>query len=533
MKGGLSALALLTGLFLGCAQVREPQGGPKDTAPPQLVSSSPDIGTVQFSSPRIVLHFNEPVKLDQVRKRLLISPPLAIQPDVAVSRASDVTITLKAPLQVNTTYTFNLGGCVMDLSEGNRVEGLTYVVSTGGHIDSLAIHGEVIEAGTGLPAPDAMVLLHSIADTGDVRTTPPAYFARTDASGKFSLTHLRNARYQINALLDKNTNYRFDLPNEEVAFRDHAVDPKDTGSVRLLLFRPASRTQFVVTATVLKDRGWQFAMARRSGAITLHSLDRTGGDLVWWPEWNSARDTVVMWPSDTTLLNGQRFSIVEDGIVLDTVRYRATESMPFNLKLEPVRDPSTGKFSLVSSRPIAAIDLRHAVLSADSVALPFTATLDTTQRRTLQLELDGNSRKGMDLVLYPKAVTGMQGGTNDTTRLNLGVPDPASLGKLTIQVVVDSAVTVEGPVVLQLLTAQGRIVRQAGRAGLPSAVRWEGLSPAEYRVRLIEDRDGNGAWSTGSLLDALQPERVFLMADPVTVRAGWAIEETWKFSGRR
>jgi hypothetical protein len=240
-----------------------------------------------------------------------------------------------------------------------------------------------------------------------------------------------------------------------------------------------------------------------------------------------------MWPSDTTLLNGQRFSIVEDGIVLDTVRYRATESMPFNLKLEPVRDPSTGKFSLVSSRPIAAIDLRHAVLSADSVALPFTATLDTTQRRTLQLELDGNSRKGMDLVLYPKAVTGMQGGTNDTTRLNLGVPDPASLGKLTIQVVVDSAVTVEGPVVLQLLTAQGRIVRQAGRAGLPSAVRWEGLSPAEYRVRLIEDRDGNGAWSTGSLLDALQPERVFLMADPVTVRAGWAIEETWKFSGRR
>jgi uncharacterized protein (DUF2141 family) len=491
------------------------------------------MGTVRFTGDRIVLRFNESIKLDQVRQRLLISPPLAAQPDVAVSRASDVTITLKAPLSPNTTYSFNLGGCVMDLSEGNRVEDLAFVVSTGDHIDSLAIRGEVTEANTGLPAPDVIVLLHVVGDTGDVRTAPPDYFTRTDASGRFKLTHLRAARYKINALQDKNTNYRFDLPNEEVAFLDRPVDPIDTGAVHLFLFRPASRTQFVVTAIVQENRGWELNMARPAGDIALHSLDRTGGDLKWWQEWNSMRDTVVMWPSDTTLLNGQHFSVLEDGKVLDTLRYRATMPMPFDLKVDLAHDPETGKFSLISSRPIAAIDLKHAVLRADSVALPLNGALDTAERRTIQLDLGGNSRKTMDLVLYPKAITDMQGGTNDTTRLVLGVTDPRSLGKLTIQVVADSSSTVRGPVVLQLRTAQGRTVRQVERQSLPFKVTWEGLSPGEYGVRLIEDRDGNGAWSTGSLMEDLQPERVFPMVAPVIVRAGWDVEETWKPSEDR
>jgi hypothetical protein len=273
-------------------------------------------------------------------------------------------------------------------------------------------------------------------------------------------------------------------------------------------------------------------MARRAGHLTLRSLDRTGGDLKWWPEWNTSRDTVVMWPSDTTLLNGERFGVLEDGVELDTIRYRTKAAMPFNLKVDLVRDPVTGKFSLVSSRPIASIDLRHAVLRADSVAVPLKADLDTLQRRTLHLDLGTNSHKALDLILYPKAITGMQDGTNDTTRLSLGVVNPRSLGKLTVHVVADSVSVLNGPLVLQLLTAQGRVVRQVTQQSLPITVLWEGLSPAEYHVRLIEDRDGNGAWSTGSLLDGRQPERVFLMADPVVVRAGWALEENWKFHAR-
>ncbi|MEO8733730.1 MAG: Ig-like domain-containing domain [Flavobacteriales bacterium] len=530
MKVSAPFLYLSVGLLCGCAQVREPQGGPKDTTPPKLVSSSPDLGSVRFSGQRIILHFDEPVKLDQVGQRLLISPPLSAQPDVAVSRASDITISLKAPLQANTTYSFNLGGCVMDLTEGNRVDDLAFVVSTGDHIDSLAIHGNVTEAITGLPSPDMWVLLHAIEDTGDVRTSLPDFFTRTDASGNFRLSHLRGGNYHINALQDKNTNYRFDLPNEEVAFLDRTVDPNDSEVVHLFLFRPVSKTQFVVSAMVQPDRGWQLAMARRTGHLELHSLDRSGGTLSWWPEWNASRDTVVMWPSDTTLLMGQRFNVLEDGNVLDTIRYRSTVPMPYYLKVELARDPETGGFSLTSTRPIEGFQLEHFVLHEDSVVLPLNAELDTVQRRTLHLDLGANSRKPMDLVLYPNAITDMQGGTNDTTRLSVGVPDPHSLGKLTLQVVTDSTHMVKGPLILQLLTVQNHTVRQVESQNLPIIVTWEGLSPAEYHVRLIRDTDGNGSWSTGSMVDDVQPERVHLLATPITVRAGWAVEETWKFA---
>lgn len=533
MNGALPASALFVGLLVSCAQVREPQGGPKDTTPPQLVSSAPAPGTIQFSGQQILLHFDEPIKLDQVRQRLLISPPLAALPDVAVSRASDVTITLKAPLRASTTYSFNLSGCVLDLSEGNRVNDLVFVVSTGDHIDSLAIRGEVTEANSGLPAADILVLLHAADEEGDVRTAQPAYFTRTDASGKFRLAHLRGGHYQINALLDKNTNYRFDLPNEEVAFLNGTVYPNDSGAVRLLLFRPASMTQFVVSAVVQPDRGWELTMARRAGHVMLKSLDRTGGELDWWPEWNTTRDTVVMWPSDTALLNGQRFSVLEDGIVLDTIRYRSPVPMPYNLKVDLAHDPETGTFSLISSRPVAAIDLQYFVLRADSVIVPVKVLSDTLQRRTLRLDLGAPTQRAMNLVIYPKAITDMQGGTNDTARLSLSMPDPHSLGKLTIHVMADSVTFLEGPLVLQLLAAQGHVVRQVESRSLPFAVAWEGLLPAEYRVRMIEDSDGNGAWSTGSLLEGRQPERVFLMAAPVTVRSGWAVEESWKsFEGR-
>ena len=96
-------------LVAACAQTRELTGGEKDTEAPILVSADPPDGTVRFTADRIVLRFNERVKLDRVRDRLLISPPLDKPPDVNVRAGQEVTIALRAPLKANTTYTFNLG----------------------------------------------------------------------------------------------------------------------------------------------------------------------------------------------------------------------------------------------------------------------------------------------------------------------------------------------------------------------------------------------------------------------------------------
>lgn len=525
-----AVLGVLIPLLLSaCAQVREPQGGPKDAAPPRLLSAEPADGSVRFTGKRIVLHFDEKVKLDRVREKLLVSPPLAKAPDVQVERGSNVVIELNAPLDANTTYTFNVGDAVQDLSEGNPAAGLAFVVSTGDHVDSLSVRGHVIQASTGLPASEVLVLLQAVGDTGTVRTAPPDYFTRTKADGSFTISHLPGGPMHIYALKDRNANYRYDLPNEEIAFLNSPVDPVDSPAVSLFLFQPVSPVQFVSEAKVLDERGWRMAFARRAGEVALHSLDREGGKLTWWAQWNTGRDTAVFWPSDTTLLAGQRFVVSEGGSALDTLLYRPMAAMPFYLTITAERDPMSGEVKLISSRPVAEVDTAHGELRVDSVRTAWSPQLDTSDQRTIFTGLHPSAQDNISLVLFPKAVTGVMGGTNDTTKLHVGVPDPRTLGKLKVEPSADSSVLAQGPWVLQLLTDKGRLVRESLLDSL-APVLWKDLVPGTYNLRLIADRNGDQRWNTGSFMPRVQPERVYLLAEPVKVRAGWAVETAWKLS---
>ena len=54
------------------------------------------------------------------------------------------------------------------------------------------------------------------------------------------------------------------------------------------------------------------------------------------------------------------------------------------------------------------------------------------------------------------------------------------------------------------------------------------VNPAKLRLRLIEDRNGNRRWDTGSFLQQRQPERVWYFPPIVELRANWEVEETWQ-----
>ena len=69
---------LLLGTLYSCARVGSPNGGIKDSIPPQLVGSN--IDTTRINVPRTIkqlrLDFNEYVTLKEVQKNLIISPPI-------------------------------------------------------------------------------------------------------------------------------------------------------------------------------------------------------------------------------------------------------------------------------------------------------------------------------------------------------------------------------------------------------------------------------------------------------------------------
>lgn len=525
-------MVLLPVIAAACAQVRELGGGDKDEVAPRLLSAEPAPLTTDFTGTRIVLRFDERIQLDRVRDRMLVSPPLAAAPEVRITGANNVTIDLKAPLRANTTYTFGIGEAVKDLTEANIAAGLSYVISTGPTVDSLSFSGTVSNAFSGAPEKDVLVVAYATDDTSTFRTGRPTYATRANTSGAFQLRHLRDGDYRIYALRDQNADYTYDLPNEEIAFLDRPLRPTtvtDTtvAPIALRLFREPSSMQQVREAKVTADGALRVVFARPETTVSVRDVTRTGGTLSWSQEWGVGRDTVLLWPSDTTDLVRGRYELRTDSI-LDTLRYRPVERMPFftDVRTAVREDGDAVALHLITSRPLRAVDSTRFRVVRDSTELPFTVVQDTTDRRRAIVRTTLPPGASAMLMVMPKGIEDIYGGHNDTLQAGLGRAAENSTGTLRITVKADS--TVSGPWILQLLDMQGNSLRETRmvRNGVP--VVWERLAPGNHGLRLIADANGNGRWDPGLLDTGLQPERVWRHAEVVNVRAAWDLGVEWE-----
>lgn len=520
-------------LFAACAQVREITGGEKDSAGPALLSSDPPNYSTRFIRRRIELRFDERVRVEHVTDRLLVSPPLTSPPEVRVTHGRDVIIELTSPLLPNTTYTFGFGEVIKDLTEGNAASGVDLVVSTGDVLDSLMISGGVRSAFEGSPTKDVLVMLYDATDTSTFRYSRPAYATRTDVNGVFALRHLRRGEYRIVALRDKNANYRYDLPNEEIAFASEVVSPGEANDstrspITLYVFQEVGATQRIREARVTVDGALRVLFEQPALNVALRDVERTGGVLQWTPEWSATRDTVLLWPSDTVALSDGAFQVTTDEGILDTLRYRKRERTPFftGLRTNP-RDTELGYQVLIeASRPIVSIDTSLFTLSNDDGPVRYKLTRDTTQQRQLILTPELAPGSNAKLTILPNAVTDFFGGSNDTLRLSIGRAADRSTGTLRINLSSRNAPT--GPFLLDLLDTQGRVVRKTRLAELGEPITWARLSPGNHTLRLIADTNDSGAWDPGVWSEGKQPEEVWHHSETINVRAAWDVVIDWK-----
>jgi hypothetical protein len=140
-------IALMLVLLASCAKRGNITGGTKDTIAPVLKASFPKNFSTEFKGKTIKLTFDEFIKLKDLKKQLVVSPPLKNEPLILPSTASKIiSITINDTLQENATYNFNFGQSIADNNEGNPLNQFKYVFSTGKTIDSLAISGKVNDA---------------------------------------------------------------------------------------------------------------------------------------------------------------------------------------------------------------------------------------------------------------------------------------------------------------------------------------------------------------------------------------------------
>lgn len=220
----LSLCTLLSVIFYSCANIGNPSGGPRDENPPVFIGADPMPGAVNVNKTRMTLSFNELVNVKDAFTKVVVSPVGKSVPKVMAS-GKRVTVTFDS-LQPNTTYTIDFGDAIEDNNEANQLQGFAYTFSTGEEIDTLRISGMVLDARTMEPQQEMIVgVTQNTADSAFTKL-PLLRVAKTDDRGRFTIRGLKEGAYRVYALGDKDNDYKYANPEEDIAFYDVLLTPR-------------------------------------------------------------------------------------------------------------------------------------------------------------------------------------------------------------------------------------------------------------------------------------------------------------------
>lgn len=147
--------------FAACANIGTPDGGPYDETPPKIVNTSPKYASTNSRTSKVVLEFDENVKLENAAEKVVVSPPQQEQPEISAS-GKKITVTLLDTLRANTTYTIDFADAIEDNNEGNPMGDYAFTFSTGEKIDTFQVSGNVLDASNLEPIKGILVGLYSV-----------------------------------------------------------------------------------------------------------------------------------------------------------------------------------------------------------------------------------------------------------------------------------------------------------------------------------------------------------------------------------
>ena len=550
--------------FMRCANVVSPTGGPKDKIPPVVLQAVPENQSTMFNGKDIHITFDEYVTLNNPNGNILISPPLEKNPDYKLSGKS-LIIKFKEPLRTNTTYSINFGESIKDLHEGNIFKDYSYVFSTGEVIDSLTLEGKLMQAENHKPSSDYYVMLYyDENDTISLDSLPylvkPHYLTKSDKDGNFKFSGLKNAKYLVFALKDENSNLRFDLPNESIAFLDSLVKPinnaqsiihndtvkqevKKTEPFVLYSFLEEDTVQKILKKEVPEEGMLRFAFSRPAHNVKIEVLEtlpdtfdifRTHSvnyDTILW-YFTPNKDSLLLTINYDTLINDTTLLSLKPRKAIGRRGKQETVAKSLEIKTNILAGKLTPEQDLILTfkEPVTNITMRDTswyIVDKDTIIndLHFVK-LDSFG---LKYKLDKTlvPEKSYKIIIPDSVFYSFKGMTNDTTEFSFKVPELSQYGNI--------FVTVEVPenmpqIIVELLDEGDKLIdRQIVSETMKVGFRY--LSPKKYKLKAIMDKDANGKFSPGDYGKKILPEAVYFHKDVLDVKANWDIdlEETWKF----
>ncbi|MDO7170942.1 Ig-like domain-containing domain [Mariniflexile sp. AS56] len=524
-------LMIFLGLvFVNCANRGTPDGGPKDEMPPKILNELPENYNTNFKGKVIKIYFDEYVKIKDIQKQLIISPPMTTQPEITPLGGASKQIIIKIfdTLQPNTTYAFNFGNSITDNNEGNPYPFYRYVFSTGSYIDSLSVKGNILDALKRKPETFVNVALYEVDSTftdSIIYKKAPKYITNTlDSVTTFSIENIKAGTYMLMALKDGNGDNKFQQKTDQIAFHKSFITvPADTTYTLKLFqetldFKP-NRPQIAATQKIAIGFEGDYKKMK------VNMKSEIPADFDYRITKDEKTDTLYYWykpkfEADSLLLNITHTNFDKDY----TVKLRKQKKDSLIIKGNPSGTIGTGQpFKITANIPFVHFEASKVnLIDKDSVKVDFTTEFDSINN-TYAFNFKKTDENSYKMFVLPEAFTDFFDSKNDTLRYNLTTRKASDFGFVRF-----TLVNANYPLIIQLTTEKGE-VKAEKYITKPEIVDFLNLQPSTYFIRVIHDANSNGIYDTGSYLKKIQPERVSHFKE-IEVRADWGYPETLEFT---
>lgn len=229
----LHGMAVLVGVLSvkSCANIASPTGGAYDEQPPRMIRSNPGTNALNVARRTLEIEFDENIKVEKPTEKIIITPPQTLQPIIKAT-GRKVVVEFEDEMVPNSTYTINFTDAIVDNNEGNPLENFSFSFSTGDRLDTLMVSGKLLAAENLEPMPGIYIGLHTDLNDTALTKVPFPRIGRTDSRGNFSVRGIAPGKYRIYALDDKNRDYKYDNPQEAIAFLDSIIIPSSIPALR-------------------------------------------------------------------------------------------------------------------------------------------------------------------------------------------------------------------------------------------------------------------------------------------------------------
>ncbi len=524
-------VVFLSLFFINCANRGTPGGGPKDETPPNIIKSVPENYSTNFTGNEIRVYFDEYVKIKDLQKQLIISPPMKTQPEVTPLGGASKYITIKIhdTLLPNTTYAFNFGNSIADNNEGNPYPYYRYVLSTGDYIDSLSVSGNIIDALKKQPETFVSVSLYEVDSTFSdsiIYKETPRYITNTlDSLTTFSIENIKEGKYMLIALKDGNGDNKFQQKTDQIAFYKDFIEVPTDSLFTLKLFSEA--LDFNSTRPkLLSGEKIAFGYEGDHEGMAIELLSEVPPEFEYRVTKDPKTDSLNYWYKPRLEVDSLLFKVIHPTMEKDhTVRISKQERDSLIIETSPSGTIRFDEpFRISANTPLINIDTnKMTLIDRDSTQIDFTTEFDTITN-TYAFNFDKTEDNAYNMQILPEAFVDFFDNKNDTLNYYLDTKKASDFGYARF-----TLVNAKYPLIIQLTDKDGNIKFEQFIVENSNFIDFLNLSPSVYHIRVIHDTNGNKKYDPGNYLKKIQPEHVSHFKE-IEIRADWGISETLQFT---